>query len=231
MTREKSLAELQQRIGYTLKDQMLLVRALTHSSYGDGRRTMPDNERLEFLGDRVLGLLTAEYLTQKSNLNEGQMARTLNQLVRKETCADIARSINLGEKLLMSRAEEKQGGRDKTSIVGDACEALIAAIYLDGGLVAAKQFYNKLWQASIDQVLSGSTIDPKTKLQEKAAAEKLPSPIYTVLERKGPDHRPLFVVEMTIDGFGKSQAEGPSKKEAEKLAASEFLESWGTRIE
>ena len=126
------LAALENRIGYSFQDVSLLVEAMTHSSYGDGQRVTNDNERLEFLGDRILGLLTADALYHQSIEAEGKLARRLNALVRKETCAKIARQIGLGDALLMSAAEDRQGGREKTSILGDTCEALIAAIYIDG---------------------------------------------------------------------------------------------------
>ena len=124
------LAALEKKIGYSFKDVSHLVSAMTHSSYGDGQRVTSDNERLEFLGDRILGLLTADALYHQSIDAEGTLARRLNALVRKETCAKIAREISLGDALLMSAAEDRQGGREKTSILGDACEALIAAILL-----------------------------------------------------------------------------------------------------
>jgi len=220
----KRLSRLEEQIGYEFKDKNLAVISLTHSSYGDGRRSKSDNERLEFLGDRVLGLLTAELLYDVIQGNEGQMARKLNAMVRKEACARVARLINLGEVLMMSPSEIKQGGRDKTSILGDACEALLAALYIDGGYGVAKTFYEKFWVHEIDSATSVNTKDPKTILQEQAAAKGHGVPTYEVVERSGPDHRPLFVVCVNVDGFGSAQGTGKSKKDAERFAARHLLE-------
>jgi len=217
---------LERYIGYTFTDKALALRALTHSSFGDGRIEIQDNERLEFLGDRVLGLLTAEKLFELSPDDEGAMARRLNALVRKETCARIARRLGLGDALDMSPSEDKQGGRDKVSILGDACEALLAAIYLDGGFLAAKTFFETHWDAEIAAVTQASMKDPKTSLQEKAASDGGEPPIYSVVERSGPDHRPLFVVEVSVKNIGSAKGSGKSKKDAERYAALHLLESW-----
>ncbi len=220
------IKRLEDEIGYAFKDKMLITHALTHSSYGDGRRKTSNNERLEFLGDRVLGLLTAEKLYEVVDGDEGVMARRLNALVRKETCAKVARAIGLGDFLLMSPSEIKQGGRDKISILGDACESLLAAIYLDGGYAASKFFYSKYWSDDITHVTSVNIKDPKTVLQEKASAYKHGLPNYEVVKRSGPDHRPLFVIQVSIDGVGSAQGAGKSKKEAERFAATDLLSNW-----
>lgn len=220
------LTALESRIDYTFHDTSLLIRAMTHSSYGDGQRNTPDNERLEFLGDRVLGLLTADALFHYSTETEGTLARRLNALVRKETCAQIARNIDLGEGLLLSSAEDRQGGREKTSILGDACEALIAAIYIDGGYVEAKRFYDQYWIPLLEEVVKKSAKDPKTELQERAMAGQHGLPVYDIVERSGPDHRPLFVIEVIVTGIGSARGTGKSKRDAERYAASHLLESW-----
>ena len=217
---------LEDRIGYRFEDVPLAIRALTHSSYGDGQRTSPDNERLEFLGDRVLGLLTAEALYIYSKDREGILARRLNALVRKETCAMIARQIKLGDVILMSSAEVKQGGRDKTSILGDCCEALIAAIYLDGGFEAAHAFYEKFWRPVLNEVVSGSAKDPKTELQERAMSGGHRLPEYSVTGRTGPDHNPEFIINVEIDDVGAASGIGRSKREAERAAAKALLKDW-----
>ena len=222
----RRLNGLEERIGYAFRDKALALQALTHSSYGDGRKEVDDNERLEFLGDRVLGLLTAEKLFQLNPEGEGAMARRLNALVRKETCARVARRLGVGDALEISASEEKQGGREKTSILGDACEALLAAIYLDGGFSAAKDFFDIHWAEEITLVTASSMKDPKTALQEKAASKGGEQPIYTVVERSGPDHRPLFVVEVIVDKIGKAKGSGKSKKDAERYAALHLLEKW-----
>ena len=211
------------RIGYTFKDIDLIQRALTHASYGDGRRNTTDNERLEFLGDRVLGLLTAKILYDKTKTKEGVMATRLNALVRKETCARVARKLKLGDALLLSNSEDRQGGRDKTSILGDACEALMAALYIDGGYSAVEEFYNTHWQDELDKVLNKPSKDPKTELQEYALSKALPVPVYGVISRSGPDHRPTFIIQVEIGSVGKAEAIGPSKKQAERLAAEKLL--------
>lgn len=231
MNREpKEFAKLEARIGYVFSNRALLATALTHSSYGDGRRKGPDNERLEFLGDRVLGLLTADMLYTQSGASEGAMARKLNALVRKETCADIARELDVSAALLMSKSEEKQKGREKTSILGDACESLMAAIYLDGGLDAAKTFYHAHWSARIIEVLQKSDKDPKTALQEKVSAAKIDPPVYELVSRSGPDHRPEFIVSVTVKGKRPGVGTGPSKKVAERMAATDLLKNWNNPL-
>jgi ribonuclease-3 len=222
----RRLAVLEELIGYVFADKDLAMRALTHSSYGDGRRKTPDYERLEFLGDRVLGLMTAETLFFLSSEKEGALARRLNALVRKETCARIARRLGIGEALLISPSEEKQGGREKTSILGDACESLLGAIYLDGGFVAARAFFDTHWKEDIAAVTNKSMKDPKTALQEKASVTNKTLPVYTILERSGPDHKPLFVIEVEVEGIGKAKGTGKSKKDAERYAAVHLLEDW-----
>jgi len=198
------LVDLESRLDYNFKDPNLLIRAMTHSSYGDGQRKTPDNERLEFLGDRVLGLLTADALYDYSKESEGTLAR----------------------RLLISSAEDRQGGREKTSILGDACEALIAAIYLDGGYADAKKFYDTMWLPILAEVVQKSAKDPKTELQERAMATNQALPMYEILERSGPDHRPLFVIEVSVDGIGSAKGTGKSKRDAERFAATHLLESW-----
>ena len=220
------LAALEKNIGYSFQDVSLLVEAMTHSSYGDGQRVTSDNERLEFLGDRILGLLTADALYHQSIDSEGTLARRLNALVRKETRAKIARQISLGDALLMSTAEDRQGGREKTSILGDACEALIAAIYIDGDYNEAKRFYDKYWMPLLNDVVTKSAKDPKTELQERAMAGQHGLPIYDIIERSGPDHKPLFVIEVRVKGIGAARGTGKSKRDAERYAAVHLLEGW-----
>jgi len=222
----RRLQMLEKNIGYVFKNKDLAIRALTHSSYGDGRRKTPDYERLEFLGDRVLGLLTAEKLIELSSAQEGALARRLNALVRKETCARIARRLGIGEALLISPSEEKQGGRDKTSILGDACESILGAIYQDGGFPAAQDFFDTHWKDDIEAVTDKSMKDPKTALQEKASITNKTLPVYTVLERSGPDHKPLFVIKVDVEGVGSAKGTGKSKKDAERYAAIHLLENW-----
>lgn len=220
------ISELERHIGYVFKSKELGERAMTHSSYGDGRRVVRDNERLEFLGDRVLGFLTADRLFDLPGNQEGDMARKLNALVRKETCARIARKVGISDALLLSPAEERQGGREKTSILGDACEALLGALYLDGGLDVCRAFYDRFWQDEIEAVTNRSMKDPKTELQERAFTKGGGTPVYAVVKRSGPDHRPLFVIEVSVENIGSAQGTGKSKKDAERYAALHLLESW-----
>ena len=174
----------------------------------------------------MLGLLTADALYHYSAEAEGTLARRLNALVRKEACAKIARQIGLGDALLISSAEDRQGGREKTSILGDACEALIAAIYLDSGYADAKAFYDKFWSPLLEDVVKKSAKDPKTELQERAMAGQHGLPAYNIIERSGPDHRPLFVIEVSVEGIGSAKGTGKSKRDAERFAALHLLEGW-----
>lgn len=218
---------LQQRIGYTFSDAGVLRRALTHGSVGDGKR-VPDNERMEFLGDRVLGLIVAHLLfADPSQASEGKMARHLNLLVKKEACAKAARAAGLGEALYMSKSEERNGGRDKTSILGDACEAVLAALYLDGGMDAAKAFFDKFWAEQL-ATLPASAKDPKSALQEWAAAKNRPLPKYTLTNREGPDHAPNFTVSVSL-GKDKAIGTGNSKQEAERMAARALSKALGVK--
>jgi len=226
---DRKLMTLQERMDYQFNDPKLLITALTHSSYGDGQRKVINYERLEFLGDRVLGLLTADMLYHAQEEAEGGMARRLNALVRKETCARVAREFGLGDALLISPSEDKQGGRDKNSILGDACESLLGAIYLDGGMVPALAFYEAHWSKEIERVLAKSAKDPKTELQERACSAGGGSPIYSVVEQSGPDHRPLFVIEVSVERIGAARGTGKSKKMAERYAALHLLEAWPDR--
>ncbi len=219
---------LEERMGYRFDDRALAMRALTHSSYGDGNREGPNNERLEFLGDRVLGLLTAHALYDYSKEAEGTLARRLNALVRKEMCAKIARKLGMGDALLLSPSEDRQGGREKTSILGDVCEAMIAAIYIDGGMDAIQTFYDTHWMPEFEAVVSKSAKDPKTHLQEIAMAAGHGLPRYEVVERSGPDHRPLFVVSVTVESVGEAKGTGKSKRDAERFAARHLIEAWPT---
>ncbi len=212
----------EQRLGYTFSNKDLLYRALTHSSYGDGRRDVPDNERLEFLGDRVLGLLAARYLFDlDKGFDEGAMAPRLNALVRKEACARAARAAGLGKALRLSRSEEHHGGRDKTSILGDACEAVLAALYLDGGLAPAENFFTRFWGDDLGKVAKPA-LEPKSALQEWAQGQGFDLPRYTLVERTGPDHAPQFVVEVAAAGHT-ARGTASNKQEAERKAALEVL--------
>ena len=218
------ISAFETRIGRRFEDRALLERALTHASHGDGRSRAQSNERLEFLGDRVLGLLTAQTLFELfEDLDEGGLAHRLNVIVNKGACARAALRCDLGEALLLSPAEERLGGRAKESILADACEAVIGALYLDGGLEAARDFFNEVFGEELDG-LTQRPKDAKSALQEWAAGRQMATPVYETIARKGPDHRPVFEVEVTIDGLGAARGEGGSKQAAQRAAAEALLE-------
>lgn len=220
-------AALQKKLGYEFRDQALLLRAMTHSSAEAKFSGLADNERLEFLGDRVLGLMTAEALFNKfPGAEEGALAPRLNTLVRKETLAEVAEEVSLGDCLVLAEGEVKSGGRRKAGLLADACEALIAALYLDGGIKAASTFYQTHWSARLDAVAAMKR-DGKTRLQEWAQAQGLGTPEYVVLSRDGPDHAPTFVLEVRVDGRKPCQGTGGSKRDAEQVAAEKMLNEAG----
>jgi ribonuclease-3 len=222
---ERHIKRLEDKIGYVFNDKELALRSITHSSYGSGRRSKVNYERLEFLGDRVLGLLTAEKLHKTTNIAEGEMAVRLNSLVRKETCAVVSKRLDIGSIMLISPALDRQGGRDNISILGDICESIIAAIYLDGGLTVTREFYEREW-SNLFVSHNYSLKDPKTTLQERAASINKELPKYTLLKRTGPDHKPLFEIEVHVLGQGTAVGNGHSKKEAELAAAINLLSNW-----
>lgn len=215
------LIAFSKRLGHEFARPDLLVRAVTHSSISS--ETRPDNQRLEFLGDRVLGLVMAEaLLAADTDASEGQLAPRFNALVRKETCADIARQIDLGAVLKLGRSETKSGGRRKQALLGDAMEAVIAAVYLDGGFEAARDLVIRLWDDRIKTVKADAR-DAKTALQEWAQARGLPPPDYTEVGRSGPDHAPVFRIEVRLQSGEAARAEATSKRAAEQAAAASLL--------
>ncbi len=180
---------------------------------------------MEFLGDRVLGLLTAEALLQRDpDAREGDLALRLNALVNGETCAAVARAMDLGAALRLSGGETRTGGRDKPSILADACEAVMAALYLDGGLEAAREVFRSFWAEALVDLDSAKGKDPKTALQEWAQGQGKPLPTYRILGREGPDHAPIFTIEAAVFGLEPASAAGPSRQAAEKAAARALLE-------
>ncbi len=219
------LIAFQGRIGHTFRQPALLVRAVTHSSISSATR--PDNQRLEFLGDRVLGLVMSEaLLAADGTATEGQLAPRFNALVRKETCAEVAREIGLGEVLKLGRSEMLSGGRRKDALLGDGLEAVIAAAYLDSGFETAKALVLRLWGERIGAVETDAR-DPKTSLQEWAQARAMKPPAYTELGRDGPDHAPQFTVEVKLDNGEAETARAGTKRAAEQTAARALL----TRME
>ena len=208
------------RIGHQFKDAALLSRAVTHSSMSSSTRS--DNQRMEFLGDRVLGLVMSEalYLTDMEAA-EGQMAPRFNALVRKETCADVAREIGLGEVLRLGRSEMISGGRRKLALLGDAMEAVIAAVYLDAGYDVARDFVLRFWKTRIEGV--DDARDPKTALQGWAQARRMDPPKYVETARNGPDHAPVFTIAARLDSGVEAIATAGSKRQAEQAAAKALL--------
>ena len=217
----RELDAFQARIGHVFRRPDLLVRAMTHSSIASATR--PDNQRLEFLGDRVLGLVMAEVLMQDDAAAEGQLAPRFNAMVRKETCADVARSIGMGDVLKLGKSEQVTGGRRKLALLGDGLEALIAAVYLDAGLEAARALVLRLWGERIANVEADAR-DPKTTVQEWAQGRRMAPPVYRVIERAGPDHAPVFRVEALLEDGRSATGEAPSKRNAEQAAARALLE-------
>lgn len=210
------------RLGHEFRDPELITRALTHSSLSSPTR--PDNQRLEFLGDRVLGLVMADaVLGQDTSAKEGTLAPRFNTLVRKETCAEVAREIDLGAVLRLGKSEMATGGRRKTALLGDAMEAVIAAIYLDAGFDAARAVILRLWGNRITSVAEDAR-DAKTALQEWAQARGLEPPRYNEVSRTGPDHAPLFRVEARLSTGETAEAEAKVKRQAEQAAARALLD-------
>lgn len=222
---EASILAAETACGYRFKDRALLVTALTHPSAVSAAESLHHaNQRLEFLGDRVLNLLIAERLIdRRRNETEGDLAPRLNRLVKKGACAEAFRHLGLGAFLLLSDSEVASGGRERESTLGDACEAVIAAIYLDGGLSAARKFVEKGWAPQFNSG-PAEMKDPKTLLQEWAQGQGHPLPDYVVIGRSGPDHAPEYQVEVRIAQNGTAAASGPSKRDAERLAAARMLE-------
>ncbi len=211
------LKAFEARIGHPFRSPELLLRAVTHASLSSPTR--PDNQRLEFLGDRVLGLVMAEALLAADTVaSEGQLAPRFNALVRKETCAEVARDVGLGDVLKLGRSEMLSGGRRKEALLGDAMEAVIAAVYQDGGFDAARALILRLWGNRIGAVEQDAR-DPKTSLQEWAQARGMPPPVYTEQARSGPDHQPMFTVEVQLASGEAEQAQAGSKRVAEQAAA------------
>jgi len=203
----------------------LLEQAVTHPSVSGPSR--PDNQRLEFLGDRVLGLVIAEALLAAYPVEaEGDLAPRFNALVRRETLAAVAAEIGLGAYLRLGRSETATGGRRKAAILADAMEAVIAALFLDGGMEVAREWVLAHWQARIDAPASAPT-DAKTRLQEWAQGRGQSTPNYIVLGREGPDHAPLFTVEVRLDSGEQATGSAASKKQAEQAAAAALIRDLG----
>lgn len=229
MSENSAIKHFAQRLGHRFENEGLLRQALTHAS-ATGRKDH-DNQRLEFLGDRVLGLAISQALFETDPIaREGQLAPRLNALVRKEACAEIAETVDLGAALMLGRSEMRSGGRRKVALLGDAMEAVIAAVYLDAGFEAAQSLILRLWGDRI-KTAKDNTDDPKSSLQEWAQARGLAPPQYTVVSRDGPDHKPVFVVEAVLENNLSALGKATSKKSAQVKAAAALLAGLGKNNE
>ncbi len=223
------LDALAARLDHRFGRPRLLRQALTHASRLDRGRHGDSYERLEFLGDRVLSLVVAELLFHRfTDEREGDIARRHAALVKRETLAQVAAEVGLGDHLLLSAGEADAGGRDNPAILADVCEAVIAALYLDGGLAAARGFIERHWWPLIEAA-PHPPLDPKTALQEWAQGRALPLPSYRETGREGPDHDPVFTIEVAVEGQPTSSGSGPSKRAAEQVAAAGLLRALGER--
>ena len=221
------MASLEQKIGYTFQNKGFLRLALTHSSYANESRSGENNERQEFLGDAVLSIVVSDYLFQRFHMAEGDLTRIRASLVCEKSLCGFAREIGLGDHLLLGKGEEMTGGRDRASVLADAFEALIAAIYLDGGIEQAKGFILPFAQGSLEGEVEQGFTDYKTQLQE--IVQKNPGELlaYRLVEETGPDHDKRFVVEVLLNSNIIGKGQGRSKKAAEQAAAKEALELMG----
>lgn len=221
--RISDIGVLAERLGHRFKSPALLTLALTHASARPGSRPNEDNERLEFLGDRVLGLAIAELLTERfPEASEGELARWFNHLVRTETCAEAAQTWALGNFILMSGGEAGSGGRRKKTILANACEAVLGAVFSDGGFEAARNLVWQTWEPYLAE-LNEAAPDAKSVLQEWAQGRQLPLPNYIEVSRQGPDHAPRFTAEVRVEGVAPERGEGTNKRAAEQAAALAML--------
>jgi ribonuclease-3 len=228
----EAISAFQQAVGYTFRDVDLLERALTHKSFSNENREArsPNNERLEFLGDAVLGFVVGELIYRSfPNLQEGALSKIKAHLVSANMLSAKARSLGIGRFLRMGAGEARSGGAEKSSLLADAFEAIVAAVYLDGGLAATEELLKRVFGPEVSGIDIGdlSFHDYKTTLQESAQSLGLPLPEYRVIEESGPDHEKAFVVELAWDGEPFARGVGPSKREAQRKAAKEALKKLG----
>ncbi|WJR81344.1 ribonuclease III [Bradyrhizobium sp. NP1] len=221
-------AAIEARIGHTFADASLLATAFTHvSALKSSRKRSESYQRLEFLGDHVLGLVVSDMLYRAfPSADEGELSKRLAELVRKESCADVARSLGLGDDIKLGAVGAGAGARLRKSVLGDVCEAVIGAIYLDGGHAAAAEFVARNWTERMHKPRRPLR-DPKTVLQEWAQGKGLPTPVYREVERTGPHHDPQFRVAVDLPGLAPAEGVGGSKRAAEKVAASVMIEREG----
>ena len=215
--------ELEQKTGYTFADKTLLDSALTHISALSGKNRVASYQRLEFLGDRVLGLAISEMLFSAfPKADEGELSKRLAELVRQETCAEVARSIDLGEAIELGGPEANAGGRRRTAILADVCEALVGAVFLDGGYPVAAMLVERLWGERL-RMRARPPRDAKTALQEWAQGRGLPTPLYREVGRSGPHHNLEFRISVELPNLAPAEGVGRSKRAAEQAAAAVLL--------
>ncbi|MEY2943607.1 MAG: ribonuclease [Pseudomonadota bacterium] len=222
MLDEQTRAFLTALIGQTLTDDAIWQEALTHGSTGE----MPDYQRLEFLGDRVLGLVIAEWLHETLSSDEGKLSQRLNALVARSMCAQIARSIALGPHIRLGKQARDDGGMGSDNILGDVTEALIGASFITRGFAPTRDLVRQLWAGAFGGQV-GHAKHPKSALQEWAAGNRRKMPEYRLVSREGPDHAARFTVAVSVAGVGEAQAVGHAKQSAETAAAAEFMRIFG----
>ncbi len=219
---------IEKRLGYTFKNKKILDRALTHSSFANESRTpMESNERMEFLGDAVLSIAVSDYIYHKFHLDEGDLTKIRASLVCEKSLYKFANKIELGKELKLGKGEELTGGRERASVLSDAFEAMIAGIYLDGGIEPATKFILGFVENELEQKSTMQFIDYKTILQEIIQQNPEEKVSYVLVDAKGPDHRKEFVVEVRLNSNVIGRGQAGSKKSAEQLAAKEALELMG----
>ena len=229
--RVAAASALEKTIGYKFKDRDLLERSLTHISAISGGNRGNSYQRLEFLGDHVLGLIISDMLFRSfPKADEGELSRRLADLVRREACADVARAIDLGVALRLGSSENNAGGRTRTAILADVCESLVGAVFVDGGYEAAVKLVGQLWGERMRTPVRPLR-DPKTILQEWAQARGLPTPTYREVARTGPQHDPVFRVAVVLPGKESAEGVDRSKRAAEQAAAAEMLKREGVKAE
>lgn len=216
------------KIGYSFTNKKLLQRALTHSSYANESKERPEcNERMEFLGDAVLSIAVSTHIFHRYHLDEGDLTKIRASLVCEKSLFKFAKEINLGGELMLGRGEEQMGGRTRASILSDAFEAVIAAIYLDGGMEEAEKFVLRFVGRELDQSRKHAFVDYKTMLQEIVQKNPEEKVAYVLVKEEGPDHEKVFEVEVHLNSNVIGRGSANSKKSAEQLAAKEALELMG----
>ena len=218
-----NLKILEDKLGYSFNQKALLRLALTHASAAEARTALKTYQRLEFLGDRVLGLSISDYLFEHyPKAEEGELSKRLTSFVRKEACANRAKTLLLGGHIILGAGEAQSGGREKPAILADVMEAVLGAIFVDSNYETVKQVILKIWQPLLDGAQT-SFQDPKTALQEWAHTHRYGNPAYEVIDKSGPDHNPNFTMQVVITDDIVAIGQGSSKREAEQNAAKALL--------